>query len=347
MNAGQTANPIPFGRRVIGPGLPVVVIAEIGINHEGDPDACLRLIEAAARAGADAVKLQTIKASENYAPNTESFHLFSRAELTEKDTERAFRLAHDLGIECFSTCGDRFSLDFVETLNPVAWKISSGLLTHLPLIRHAAKTGRTMLLSTGMTGMSEVRQAVAVAKDAGASHLGIFQCTSIYPAPPNTMNLKVIDRLAREFKVPVGLSDHSLGTFASPLAVACGAQMIEKHISLDPQRPGFDHPVSLDPVGFKDLVDAIRMAETMLGDAKKNVSASVMKNADKYLRCLAARRHISAGKLLEPEDIAVLRLPVGRRGLPPTALDTVIGKKMIAEIAPFEAICAEDIEGFV
>lgn len=297
MNAGQTVNSIPFGRRVIGPGLPVVVIAEIGINHEGDPDACLRLVEAAARAGADAVKLQTIKASENYAPNTESFHLFSRAELTEKDTERVFRLARDLGIECFSTCGDRFSLDFVETLNPVAWKISSGLLTHLPLIRHAAKTRRTMLLSTGMTGMSEIRQALAVARDAGASHLGIFQCTSIYPTPSNAMNLKVIDSLAKKFRVPIGLSDHSLGTLASPLAVACGAQMIEKHISLDPQRPSFDHRVSLDPAGFKEMVDAIRLAESMLGDAKKNVPTPVMESAEKYLRCLASRKHIAAGKL--------------------------------------------------
>ena len=345
MNTPETVHPIPFGSRAIGPGLPVVIIAEIGINHEGDPDTCLRLIEAAAKAGVDAVKLQTVKASENYAPGTESFDLFSRAELAEKDTARAFELARNYGIECFSTCGDRPSLDFVETLGPAAWKISSGLLTHLPLIRQAAATGRTLLLSTGMTGMEEIRQALSVARDAGACHLGVFQCTSLYPAPPEAMNLKAIDTLAKEFKIPVGLSDHSMGTLASALAVACGANMIEKHISLDPSRPGFDHPVSLDPAGFRELVAAIRTAEAMLGDAEKTVPVPVRQNASKYLRCLAARRPIAIGKFLEPDDIAVLRLPDGLRGLPPGALDAVIGKRMAVDLAPFEAIRAADIEG--
>lgn len=334
---------IPFGSRVIGPGAPVLIIAEIGINHEGDPDACLRLVEAAAAAGADAVKLQTVKASENYAPGTESFDLFSRAELSEADTAKAFRLARDFGMECFSTCGDRVSLDFVETLAPAAWKISSGLLTHLPLIRQVAATGRPVLLSTGMTGMNEIRQAISVAKDAGVSHLGIFQCTSLYPAPPETMNLKVIESLANEFRIPVGLSDHSVGTLASALAVACGAHMIEKHISLDPNRQGFDHCVSLAPDGFRDLVAAIRTAETMLGDGSKSVSDLVRQNASKYLRCLAARRDVTVGKVLEREDIAVLRLPVDRRGLPPEALDGVIGKRTTVSLAAYDPIQAGDI----
>lgn len=345
MKKPVSVHPIPFGSRSIGLGLPVVIIAEIGINHEGDPNACLRLIEAAAKAGVDAVKLQTVKASENYAPGTESFDLFSRAELAEKDTARAFELARNYGIECFSTCGDRLSLDFVETLNPAAWKISSGLLTHLPLVRQAAATGRSLLLSTGMTGVDEIRQAVTVARNAGARHLGVFQCTSLYPTPPEAVNLKAIDTLAKEFKIPVGLSDHSTGILASALAVACGAHMIEKHISLNPSRPGYDHSVSLDPAGFKKLVAAIRTAEAMLGDSEKTVSAPVRKNASKYLRCLSARRHISAGKVLEPEDIAVLRLSDGSRGLPPGAFDAVIGKQMIVDREPFEAIGAADIEG--
>ena len=337
--------PVPFGARAIGPGLPVVIIAEIGINHEGDPDACLRLVEAAAKAGVDAVKLQTIKASENYAPGTESFDLFSRAELSEEDTRRAFELAHDHGIECFSTCGDFTSFNFVETLNPAAWKISSGLLTHLPLIRHAAATGRTLLLSTGMTGMSQIQQAVTAARKSGALHLGIFQCTSLYPAPAEAMNLRAIEALGREFKVPVGLSDHSLGVLASSLAVACGAQMIEKHLSLEPSRSGFDHSVSLDPHGFRELVASIRTTEDMLGGAEKTVSEAVSQNAAKYLRCLAARRHISSGKFLEPEDIAVLRLPDGSIGLGPDAFDMVIGKRITTDLAPFDPVCLADIEG--
>jgi sialic acid synthase SpsE len=123
MKTPEPVAAIPFGRRAIGPGLPVVVIAEIGINHEGDPDACMQLVEAAARAGADAVKLQTVKAAENYAPGTESYELFRKAELADADTARAFKLARDLGLECFATCGDELSMDFVESLNPPAWKI--------------------------------------------------------------------------------------------------------------------------------------------------------------------------------------------------------------------------------
>lgn len=334
---------IPFGNRRIGPGLPVVVIAEIGINHEGDPAACLRLVEAAARAGADAVKLQTVKAAENYAPGTESFAVFSRAELAEADTARAFALARDLGMECFTTCGDAPSLEFVATLDPAAWKISSGLLTHLPLIRRAAATGRTLLLSTGMTGFAAVRRAVAAAREAGAAHLGLFQCTSLYPAPPETLHLRAIPALAREFGVPAGLSDHSAGALAPALAVACGACMIEKHFSLDPSRPGFDHVTSLDPAGFAEMVAAVRLAEAMLGSAEKPVPPAVAESAAKYLRCLAARRDVPAGKILEPADLAVLRLPAGRCGLPPEALDTVPGRRARRALTAYDPISEDDV----
>ncbi|MEW5772902.1 MAG: N-acetylneuraminate synthase family protein [Thermodesulfobacteriota bacterium] len=343
MSEDATIRPIPFGRRAIGPGLPVVVIAEIGINHEGDPATCLRLVEAAAKAGADAVKLQTVKAAENYAPGTESYEIFRRAELAEADTARAFARARDLGMECFTTCGDAPSLEFVASLAPAAWKISSGLLTHLPLIRRAAATGRTLLLSTGMTGMAEARMAVDTARAAGAKHLGLFQCTSLYPAPPETLHLRAIPVLAREFGAPAGLSDHSAGSLAPALAVACGACMIEKHFSLDPSRPGFDHATSLDPAGFADMVRTVRLAEAMLGSADKPVPPAVAANAAKYLRCLAARRDIPEGKMLEPADLAVLRLSAGRCGLPPEALDTVPGRRARRALSAYSAITEEDL----
>lgn len=335
--------PIPFGSRAIGPGLPVVVIAEIGVNHEGDPAACLRMVEAAARAGADAVKLQTVKAAENYAPGTESYEIFSKAELAEADTARAFALARELGMDCFTTCGDVPSLEFVQTLDPAAWKISSGLLTHLPLIRRAAATGHTLLLSTGMTGFAAVRRAVAEARAAGAEHLGLFQCTSLYPAPPETLHLRAIAALAGEFGVPAGLSDHSAGDLAPALAVACGATMIEKHFSLDPSRPGFDHVTSLDPAGFAAMVAKVRLAESMLGSADKPVPPAVAENAAKYLRCLAARRDIPAGKVLESADLAVLRLPAGHCGLPPEALDTAPGRRAARDITAYCAITEGDV----
>lgn len=342
MNTPETVAAIPFGRRAIGPGLPVVVIAEIGINHEGDPEACMQLIEAAARAGADAVKLQTVKAGENYAPGTESYELFRRAELPEADTLRAFALARELGLECFATCGDELSMDFVESLNPPAWKISSGLLTHLPLIRRAASTGRPLLLSTGMTGMVEARRAVDTARSAGARFIGLFQCTSLYPAPPETLNLRAMNSLAREFGTPVGFSDHSVGTMAATLAVACGAHMIEKHISLDPSRKGFDHQVSLDPGGFASLVEAVRMSELMLGNQDKTVPHLAKENAEKFLRCVAARHDIPAGKLIERGDVAVLRLASGRKGLPPEAIETLPGRRALRDVPAFQPIVDGD-----
>ncbi len=335
--------PISFGRRSIGSGKPVVVIAEVGINHEGNPDDCFRLIEASARAGADAVKLQTILADENYAPDTESHRLFKNAELRDEDTARAFELAKDLGMECFSTCADDKSFDFVESLNPVAWKISSGLLTHTPLIRKAARTGRPLLLSTGMTGLDEAKVAVSVAREAGARELGVFQCTSIYPAPPETLDLRAIPTLSRALSVQVGLSDHSHGILAPALSVALGATMIEKHISLDPNRPGYDHPVSLDPEGFAEMIRAIRTAELMMGSGDKVVPQEVQERAHKFLRCLAARRDIRAGSVITADDVAVMRLSANVNGLSPESLGAILGKCARRDIMAFEAITDGDI----
>jgi N,N'-diacetyllegionaminate synthase len=334
----ESIQPLPFGSKKIGPGFPTVIIAEIGINHEGDPDACLRLVDAAASAGADAVKFQTVIAAENYAPGTESYDLFARAELSQEQTRRAFDHARASGLACFSTCSDMPSFVFLEGLAPAAWKISSGLLTHLPLIRQFAKTGRTLLLSTGMTGMAEAENAVAAARDAGARHIGIFQCTSLYPAPFDTLNLRAMETLSRAFGIPVGLSDHSLGALAPAVAVACGAHMVEKHISLDPSRPSFDHRVSLDPSGFKQMVDNVRAAEQMLGSAEKQVSSVVAENARKFLRCLAARRDLAEGTIVAAEDVAVMRLPAGHRGLPPDSFGSVLGRRLRHKVAAYHAI---------
>src|SRR5262249_51834119 len=160
----------------------VVVIAEIGINHEGSVEACGKMITAAAGAGADAIKLQTVDPDESYAPGTASYALFSRAWLSPEATARMFGLARDLGMEPFTTSGDPATLDWVDRLRPAAHKISSGLLTHLPLIRRAAATGRSVIMSTGMSTLEDVDDAVAAAQGAP---IALMQCTSLYPAPPD------------------------------------------------------------------------------------------------------------------------------------------------------------------
>ncbi len=343
INVSKVIKTIPFGKKVIGPGFPVVVIAEIGINHEGDAEICMQLIQAAASAGADAVKLQTVNPDECYAPGTDSYELFHKAQLTQSETIKAFKYARELGLECFSTCGDELSVDFIESLSPPAWKISSGLLTHLPLIRRVASTGRTILLSTGMTGMTEVRCAVDIARNAGAKSIGLFQCTSLYPAIPEVLHLRVIDTLAQEFAIPIGFSDHSIGSMAATLSVACGVNMIEKHISLDTSRKGFDHHISLDPYGFKSFVEAVRISEIMLGDPEKVVPYLVKENSNKFLRCIAARHEIPLGKLIVHSDIAVLRLSDGCIGLPPDAINWVPGRYALRNIDAFQPIKEEDI----
>ena len=334
---------IRFGERYIGPHHPVVVIAEIGINHEGDPEACLKLVEMAAVAGVDAVKFQTLDVDENYVPGTESHAVFSKAQLTPEETAEAFRLARILGMEALTTCGDIKTLEWVDKLKPAAHKISSGLVTHLPLIRAAAATKRPLIISTGMCDIFLARKAVEAAKTAGAAEVCLLQCTSIYPAPIDSLNLRSIRLLAEEFQVTVGFSDHSLGNEASGLAVAAGATVIEKHFSLDPSRPGFDHSLSVDLEGLKELVRTVRRAEVMLGNEEKTCSTEQEVAAQRYLRSIVARREIKSGEILSLENVGFMRTLPEKRGLPPEAWDKMLGGKALRTIFRYQTIQFDDI----
>ena len=333
-----------FGSRRIGPSAPVFVIAEIGINHEGDVAACARLVEAAARAGADAMKLQTVDPDESYAPGTESHALFSRAVLSREATAQMFDLARSLGLEAFTTPGDRISIDWVRKLDPAGYKISSGLLTTTPLVEHAARQGLPLLMSTGMADISDIDAAVAVARRAGCQHIGLMQCTSLYPAPAADLNLSSIGMLARRFNVPVGFSDHSLGIEAAPLAVAAGAVMIEKHITLDKSKPGFDHHLSLERDEFTAMVTAIRRAEVMLGHPGKTVGAKERANASRYHRKLAVRHDLQAGHRLREDDIGFLRMPAESGGLDPAAFWSILGRRLKRPLTRHHAVVDDDLE---
>jgi N,N'-diacetyllegionaminate synthase len=333
-----------FGTRKIGPGAPVLVIAEIGINHEGDAAACAHMIEAAARAGADAMKLQTVDPDESYAPGTESHALFSRAVLSREATAAMVALARRLGIEAFTTAGDRATIDWVRKLNPAGYKISSGLLTTTPLVEHAARQGLPLLLSTGMAEIADIDRAVNVARRADCRDIGLMQCTSVYPAAPEQLNLDAIRALERRFDVPVGFSDHSLGIEAPPLAVAAGATMIEKHLTFDKSRPGFDHRLSLMPDEFAAMVRAIRRAEMMLGNAEKTLGAQERTSATRYHRKLAVRHDFQAGHTLCEDDISFLRMPPGTEGLEPDTYWSIIGRKLKWPVARYHAIVADDLE---
>ncbi len=340
----MTRMPLTIHGRAIGEEAPCYVIAEIGINHEGKTEICARMIEEAVRAGADAVKLQTVDADENYAPGTESHMLFSKAALSRDETASLFALARELGVHIFTTVGDFETLSWVEKLNPAAYKISSGLLTALPVIRQVAETGRPLLMSTGMATTGDIDAAMETAQATRGGGIGLFQCTSIYPAPLASLNLRSIGWLADRYRVPTGFSDHSSGIEAAPWAVAAGAAMVEKHLSLDPSRPGFDHPVSLDPVDFSRMVENIRHAEQALGKAGKPRSNDEEDNATRFHRTLAARRDLIPGAVISHDDLGIMRLAPGHGGLPPSGFDDAIGRRLVTARNRHDPIRAEDLE---
>ncbi len=335
----------PFGNRGIGPGHPVLLIAEIGINHEGDAEQCARMIDAAAEAGADAIKLQTIDADANYVQGTASHTLFSQAGLSRDQTARMFEHSTALGLEVFTTAGDPATLTWIDELSPAGHKISSGLLTCDPIVALAASTGRPLLISTGGAETADIDAALACAREAGAKAIALFQCTSLYPAPADTLNLRSIGWLEERYQVPTGFSDHALGIESAVLAVAAGARMIEKHFSLDSTREGFDHPLSLEPDRFAELVHRVRDAERMLGQAERQLTEAERAKAPLMRRVLVARTQIESGETLTEANLTFKRPLPGSAGLPPRDYARLLGRRAARTLAPDDPVAADAVEG--
>jgi len=328
-------NVLNFGRKRIGSDEPVFIIAEIGINHEGDFDICVRMVEEAVAAGADAIKLQTIDAARNYAPDTESYKLFSDSELTKEQTSQIFDLSRSLGVEPFTTVGDFATLEWLKSLDPPGYKISSGLLTCTPIVASAAQTGKPILMSTGMAEVDDIDAAVDAVRNVNDGKAGLFLCTSVYPASRETWGLSSIRWLSERFGMATGFSDHSSGDEAAVLAVAAGAVMIEKHFSLDPSRPGYDHPLSLDPRGFRKMVDGIRNAEVALGQAGWRKRAGLSQVRRDMSRYLGVTVDVMAGQKLDRSNIGFLRYSDGAGILPPSMFDTVCGASATRNIPAY------------
>lgn len=337
-------NSLAFGQHYIGPGHPTLIIAEIGINHEGDLPRCLEMVHAASEAGADAIKLQTIDANANYTPSSPSYALFKQVQFSPEQILQVFEEAQKYDIEFFSTCGDIATLEAVNTLNPSAHKISSGLHTHIPIIKAAAKTGRPILISTGMGTMESINDAIQACRECGNEQIALFQCTSIYPANHDQLNLAVIRTLQQTFNLPVGFSDHSVGIAAAPLAVAAGAQVIEKHFTFDSNRSSYDHRLSLEPQQFKRMVENIRTAETMLGSSEKQLTGIEAENARLFLRTLVAADSFEAGHELTEQDVLIRRSGDQKPGFAPKFLHSIIGKRCKQPLQKNETITIEDIE---
>lgn len=325
----------------------VIVVAEIGINHEGDFAVCLRMIDAAASAGADAIKLQTVDADRSYDPDSPSYELFKRSALTREQTAAVFARARELGLKPFTTAVDPDTIDWVDRLEPYAHKVSSGLLTTTPVLRHLARKGRPVVLSTGMAEETEIAEAVSALRGAGCADLVLLQCTSLYPAPDELLNLAAIPWLRARFGAPTGFSDHSIGTRAAMLSVAYGAVMVEKHFTLDPAREGFDHRLSLGPAEFAHMVVDIRAATVMAGRAERILSPAERDMRRWAHRVLVAAVDVSAGALLGPENLIYRRPPVGGpAGLRPGLMEAVYGHRARTALRAGQVLQVEDIDGW-
>ena len=328
------------------------VIAEAGVNHNGDPALARALVDVAVAARADAIKFQTFNvdrlltrgaAKADYqrraTGNEQSqYEMLARLELSPADHEMLFAYCARQGIEFMSTPFDPESARFLKALGVRRLKISSGDVTNLPMLEVVGTLGLPVVLSTGMADMAEVSAAVATLRAAGADDLVVLQCVSNYPADPALTNLRVMDTLARAFGTPVGLSDHSTGLTVAIAAVARGAACIEKHFTLDRSLPGPDHQASLLPDELRALVAAIRDVEAALGDGIKRPAPSELPVRDVARKSLVAARDLPTGAVLTREDLDVLRPGTG---LSPAALPTVVGRRTARAIPHHTPITEE------
>ncbi len=316
-----------------------LIIAEAGVNHNGDMNLALQLIAVAAAAGADLVKFQSFKTAENISINapkadyqilatgeTESqFEMVRQLELSEEDHKILIDECKKNSIGFFSTAFDAASFDMLQSFDLEFVKVPSGELTNLPLLRHMAGSGKPVLLSTGMATLGEIEAAIEVIENAGTprSLITVLHCTTEYPAPMTEVNLKAMVSLRDAFGVKVGYSDHTPGIEVPIAAVAMGATVIEKHFTLDRKLPGPDHQASLEPDELTAMVAAIRNIECALGDGVKRPSKSEQKNRSIARKSIVARRQITVGELFSEDNLAVKRPGTG---ISPMQWDDVVGK---------------------
>jgi N,N'-diacetyllegionaminate synthase len=317
----------------------VTIIAEAGVNHNGDIEQACRLIDVAADAGADFVKFQTFDPEALAAPearkadyqikttgNDESqLQMLRKLALSPADHQRLIDHCSQRDIGFLSTPFDDASAEMLAGLGVAAFKISSGDLTNLPLLKFVSGFGKPMIVSTGMGDLEEVEDAVVAMRSAGANDITLLHCVTDYPADPADANLRAMATLAAAFEVPVGYSDHTEGINVSLAAVALGAAVIEKHFTLDRSLPGPDQLASLEPAELADLVTGIRTVEQALGTGRKIPSEKELQNRIAARRSLVTTQDIAAGQLLQRGDLAIMR---PGSGLAPKELERVIGMRL-------------------
>lgn len=326
-----------INQKQIGPGHPTYVIAELSANHGQSRERAEEIVRQAAKAGADAIKLQTYTAEtltidSNLPPfqidqgtawdGQLLFDLYRSAETPWDWHGKLQTLAHSLGLDFFSSPFDASAVDFLETLNVPAYKIASFEIVDIPLLRKVAQTGKPVIVSTGMSTVEEIELAVNTLRESGCDEVALLKCTSAYPAPPESMNLKTIQDLAIRFGVPIGLSDHTLTSSAAIASVALGGSIIEKHLTLSRADGGPDGHFSLEPHEFSEMMAAVRDVENAIGCVHYGPTSSDIAN-QAFRRSLFVVKDIKFGEKFTPENVRSIR---PGQGLPPRHFDEVLSK---------------------
>ena len=349
---------ISIGGRTVGAGHPVYIVAELSGNHRQSFDEAVKLVEAAKACGADAVKLQTYTADtitiRSSAPSfsieggtlwdgLSLYELYQQAATPWEWQPKLKQIANQAGMDLFSSAFDPTAVEFLEKMGVPAHKVASPELVDIPLIRQMARTGKPLIISTGMAVMSEIEEAVEAARDAGAHGIALLKCCSAYPAPVSEMNLRALSVLRERFQCPLGLSDHTMDATAAILSVGLGACIIEKHLTLSRAAGGPDAGFSLEPHEFKAMVQAVRTAEEALGSDQLGPTARESASL-RFRRSLFVVKDVKKGEKFTKENVRSIR-PAD--GLHPRHLDRVLGRTASRDIAqgtPLESAMVEESE---
>lgn len=346
---------IQFGDRLVGKDQPAYIIAEMSANHAGNKERALEIIRAAKDAGSDCVKVQT------YTPGTMTldsekkwfkidkgtwegenlFSLYQKAYTPWEWHEELKKEAERINIDFFSTPYENTAVDFLEDLGVEFYKVASFSITNLPFLKYLAKKDKPIIMSTGMATLAEIDEAVRTIREAGNEQIALLNCSSAYPSIADDMNLKNIKNLEETFGVPVGLSDHSLGSVAAVTSVAMGAKIIEKHFCMSREIENPDSSFSMEPDEFKKMVDDIKAAERAIGKIDYSISEKE-KNSRIFRRSIFAVKDIKAGEELTEENIKIIRPGFG---LKPKHWDNVLKTKAIKDIEKGTPLSFDLIKG--
>ena len=335
---------VNLGAAAVGGDNRPYIIAEVGSNHNGDMDLCRKLIDAAAEAGADAVKFQSwsessLIANEEYEANPTysdkkkhfgSLRQMVRAyQLTPEQHVIASDHARSRGIAFASSAFAPAEADLLASLDVPFIKIASMDVTNVPLVAHVARTGKPLVISVGMATLGEIERAIDTVRAEGNEDIVLLHCVSIYPAPPSTVHLRNMETLRNAFDVPVGFSDHTLGTAIPLAAIALGACVIEKHFTLDPEMDGWDHAISSDPPVLRAIVEDGRTIHDALGSTRRMLSEAEIVKRRQFRRSLVTRASLPAGHVLTEADLDAKRPGTG---IGPDELGYVVGRELAADL---------------